>query len=108
MLENNLFPWIGSRAIAEIKAPDLLIPLRILEERNVLNTAHRTLQISGQVFRYAIATGRAEYDISQFLKGALVPEESEHYASIIEPKEVRHLLRAIDDYSGGFIVRSAL
>lgn len=108
MMQNYLFPWLGNRPIAEIKTPELLLTLRILEDRGILNTAHRVLQISGQVFRYAIATGRAEYDISSALKGALAPAKAEHYAAITDPKEVRALLNAIDNYSGGFVVKSAL
>ncbi|BBP04687.1 hypothetical protein TPL01_30130 [Sulfuriferula plumbiphila] len=72
-LERDLFPWIGKRPIAEITAPELLAVLRRIENRGALDTAHRAHQNCGQVFRYAIATGRAERDPSPDLRGALPP-----------------------------------
>jgi len=104
----DLFPWIGSRPISEIKAPELLAVLRRVESRGVLETAHRIRTIAGQVFRYAVATGRAERDISGDLRGALPPPQVKHHAAIIDPKEVAPLLRAIDGYNGGFVVKCAL
>ena len=64
-LEQHVFPWLGSRPINEIKAPELLAALRRVESKGALESAHRMRTISGQVFRYAIATGRCERDISQ-------------------------------------------
>lgn len=107
-LERDVFPWLGGRPIGEIKAPELLSVLRRIEDRGVLETAHRTKQNCGQVFRYAVATGRAERDPSQDLKGALPPVQHTHFASLTDPTEVARLLRAIDDYNGGLVVRSAL
>lgn len=104
----DLFPWIGSRPISEIKAPELLAVLRRVESRGVLETAHRIRTIAGQVFRYAVATGRAERDISGDLKGALPQPQVKHHAAIIDPKDVAPLLRAIEGYNGGFVVRCAL
>ena len=63
-LEQNVFPWIGARPIADITAPDLLAVVRRIEERGLLNMAHGTLQMCGRVWRYAVATGRAERDVS--------------------------------------------
>jgi integrase len=62
----------------------------------------------GQVFRYAVATGRTDRDITQDLKGALAPNKVKHFASITEPKEVSGLLRAIDGYQGSFVVKCSL
>ena len=107
-MEVDLFPWIGNRPIAEIKAPELLAVLRRVESRGVLETAHRVRTIAGQVFRYAVATGRAERDPSADLKGALPPPEKKHHAAITDPKEVAPLLRIIDGYQGHFIVKCAL
>ena len=107
-LERDLFPWIGGRAIAELTAPDLLKALRRIEERGAHETAHRALQNCGQVFRYAIATGRAERDPSADLRGALEPVIATHYAAITDPLAVGGLLRAMDGYSGGFVTRCAL
>ncbi len=59
-LENNIFPWVGKESISSITAPMLLEQLRRIEDRGAIETSHRVKQICGQVFRYAIATGRAE------------------------------------------------
>lgn len=107
-LENDLFPYIGNRPIADIKAPELLSVLRRVEARGALDTAHRIRSIAGQVFRYAVATGRAERDPSGDLRGALPQPADGHFASITDPKEVGALLRAIDGYQGSFVVKSAL
>lgn len=101
-------PWIGSRPIAEIDAPEMLKLLQRIEERGAHETAHRTKQRCGQIFRYAIATGRAKHDPTADLKGALTPVAVQHRAAITDPAKVGDLLRAIDGYSGGLIVRSAL
>jgi integrase len=107
-LERDLFPWIGTRPINQIKAQELLILLRRVEERGALESAHRIRTIAGQVFRYAVATGRAERDPSGDLKGALPQPGEKHHAAITDPKEVAPLLRAIDGYSGHFVVKCAL
>ncbi|MBE0620381.1 MAG: integrase arm-type DNA-binding domain-containing protein [Burkholderiales bacterium] len=107
-LENDLFPWLGDRPIAEITAPELLTCLRRIEGRGALDTAHRAHQNCGQVFRYAVQTGRAVRDPSSDLRGALPPPQREHYASITEPAAVAELLRAIDGFRGTFIVQCAL
>ncbi|CAD6557014.1 tyrosine-type recombinase/integrase [Paraburkholderia metrosideri] len=107
-LENDVFPWLGGRAIAEIKAPEVLAVLRRVEARGALDTAHRVHQNCGQVFRYAVATGRAERDISSDLRGALPPARHTHFASVTEPAEVASLLRALDGFQGTFVVQCAL
>jgi integrase len=107
-LERDIFPWIGKRPIADIKAPDLLAVLRRIESRGALETTHRAMQNCGQVFRYAVATGRTERDPTGDLRGALPPPKEEHHASIIEPKLIGALLRAIDAYEGYFVTKCAL
>ena len=107
-LEADVFPWIGGRPIAEINAPELLTVLRRIEGRGALETAHRAHQNSGQVFRYAVATGRAQRDPSGDLRGALPPVKTRHHASITDPKAVGELLRAIKGYGGSFIAKCAL
>lgn len=107
-LERDIFPWIGGRAIAEVKAPELLACLRRIEERGALETAHRALQNCGQVLRYAVVTGRAERDISSDLRGALPPVKPNHHAALTNPKEIGELLRAIDGYSGSLITKRAM
>jgi len=106
-LENDVFPWIGARPIGEISAPELLTVLRRIESRGALDSAHRVSAICGQVFRYAISTGRAERDPSADLKGALPPHKGKHLAAITEPVQIGKLMRDIDGYSGTFIVRCA-
>jgi integrase len=106
--ERDIFPWMGSKPIAEIAAPELLATVRRIEGRGAVETAHRALGNCGQVFRYAIATGHATRDISADLRGALPPVKGEHFAAITEPKQVGALLRAIDGYTGSHVVRCAL
>ena len=107
-LELNVFPWIGARTIKAITAPELLAVLRRMESRGANETAHRALQVCGRVFRFAVATGRAERDPSRDLSGALAPTKEKHLASITDPQEVGALLRAIDAYEGSWITRCAL
>jgi integrase len=107
-LEKDVFPWLGGRPIAEIKAMELLATIRKLENRGVLETAHRTLATCGQIFRYAVATGRAERDPSGDLRGALTPVKGEHFAAVTDPKKVGQLLRVFDGYDGSLVVQSAL
>ena len=107
-LERDIFPYIGGRPIKEINAPELLSVIRKIEDRGALETAHRALGNCGQVFRYAVATGRAERDPSGDLKGALPPAKSTHFASVTNPKEVGEILRALDGYQGTLPVRCAL
>lgn len=107
-IEQNVFPWLGERPIGEIKAPELLAVLRRIESRGAQETAHRVKTICGQIFRYAVATGRAERDLAADLKGALPPSPKTHLAAVTDPKEVAELLRAMDSYQGAFVTRSAL
>ena len=107
-LERDVFPCIGDHPVASIAAPQLLEVIRRIEQRGALNTAHRALQNCGQVFRYAVATGRAERDPSGDLRGALPPVKRTHFAAATEPEKVAEVLRALDGYAGTLIVRCAL
>lgn len=107
-LEKDVFPVIGNRPISEIKAPEILKMLQNIEARGVIETAYRIKIVCGQVFRYATATGRADGDPTTALKGALSKRKVKHHASITDPKETALLLRAIDAYQGGFVVKQAL
>ena len=107
-LELNVFPWLGERPIIEIKAPELLAVLRRIEFRGALETTHRVRAICGQVFRYAIATGRAERDPAADLRGALPPVKPKHLPAMTDPEKVAGLLRAIDGYQGAFVTKCAL
>jgi integrase len=101
-------PWIGSRPIADIDAPEMLKLLQRIEARGAPETAHRTKQRCGQIFRYAIATGRAKHDPTADLKGALTPVAVKHRTAITDPTKVGELLRAIDGYTGSLVVCTAL
>lgn len=107
-LDNDVFPWVGKRPISDIRAPEVLALLRRIESRGALETAHRAMQNCGQIFRYAVATGRAERDPTGDLRGALPPPKEKHHASILEPKRITELLRAIDGYQGFLVTKCAL
>ncbi len=107
-LEADIFPWLGNRPIREITAPELLACLRRVESRGALDTAHRAHQNCGQVFRYAVATGRAERDPCGDLKGAMPPVKDRHHASITDPKAIGDLLRAIEGYKGAYVTKAAM
>jgi len=98
--ETLIFPRLGDKHIATIKAPDLLATLRKIEERGTYETTHRAKQRCGQIFRYAIATGRAEHDVTADLRGALAPVVTKSRAALTDPSRVGELLRAIDGYRG--------
>lgn len=108
LFERDIFPWLGSKPISEITAPDLLAILRRIEARGALDTAHRALGNCGQVFRYAIATGRSQRDPSSDLRGALPPARGKHFAATTEPQQFAAILRAMDGYEGMLTVRCAL
>ncbi len=101
-------PWLGTKPVKAVSAPELLSVLRRIEAKGALETAHRVKQVCGQVFRYAIATGRAERDPSGDLRGAIPPASGKHMATITDPKEIGGLLRSIDDYRGNIVTRCAL
>ncbi len=107
-LERDIFPWIGGNPIADITTPQLLEVVRRIEKRGALETSHRALGNCGQVFRYAVATGRAERDLSSDLRGALPPVKGKHFAAVTEPEQIAELLKAMDGYKGTLIVQSAL
>lgn len=107
-LQLNVFPWLGTQPVGSITAPELLVVLRRIEDRGALETAHRVKQICGKVFRYAIATGRAERDPSADLRDALPPTKPKRMATITDPVKIGELLRAIAGYEGHFITRCAL
>jgi integrase len=107
-LEQDVFPWMGRLPIVEIAAPLILQTMRRVEGRGAIETAHRELQSIGQVFRYAVATGRAERDPTGDLRGALKPFLTRHMPAITDPKRVGELLRAIHAYEGMPVTRAAL
>ena len=108
LLKNDLFPYLGKRPISRITSPDLLKTLRRIESRGAIETAHRAKQLAGQIFRYAVATGRAERDPSVDLKDALAQPKRTHFKSLTEPSDVAPLMVAIRNYQGTPTVMAAL
>jgi integrase len=107
-LELYLFPWLGSKPISELTAAQILEVVKRIANLNKLETAHRTLQATSQIFRYAVQTGRALRDPCLDLRGALPSPVVKHMAAFTEPKEIAELLRAIDGFTGSFTVQTAL
>jgi integrase len=108
LLENDLTPHVGNVPIADVTAPMLLRALRKVEHRGAVETAHRARMLASQVFRYAIATGRADRNPAADLLGALSQPETKHFASLTEPADVAPLLRALWGYQGSPVVNAAL
>jgi integrase len=108
LLKRDLFPWIGKRPIAEITPAELLKPLERIENRNAIETAHRALQTAGQVFRYAWSKDMVSQDITQALRGALASRKGGNFSAITDPQLVKPLMQAISNYSGTFVVKTAL
>ena len=108
-LERDLFPWIGDRAMTDIHAMELLAALQKVEERGALETADRALMLARQVWDYWLPTAGVEQrNITEGLKARLTPYRGKSFAAIVEPKRFGDLMRAIQTYKGGPIVRTAL
>ena len=107
-LNRNVFPYIGNAPIENITVPELLKLLRRIEDRHAYETAHRVLGNIGEVYRYAIASGKAERNIALDIKGALQPVKKKHLAAVTEPEHVGELLKMMDAYSGTLTVKCAL
>jgi integrase len=106
--ERDLFPLLGEKELASIKAPELLAVLRKIEQRGAIETADRALMDCGQVWRYGVATGRVERDMCADLKGALTPYRGKHLGAIIKPNDFAQLLHQLKAYKGTLIVKAAL
>lgn len=109
-LENNVFPIIGKRPIAELEynAPALLDVLQRMVKRGAVDSTHRVREHMGAVFRYAIATGRARHDPVADLRDALPKAQGRNFAALTKPDDIAALLHAIDGYQGGPVTRAAL
>lgn len=106
-LESDIWPSLGRKPISQIKAPELLTVIRAIELRGALDIAHRALQTCGQIFRYAIATGKTDSDITRDLKGALKQRKSKSHAYLAE-KELPEFLEKLDSYDGELLTQLAL
>lgn len=107
-MEKHIFPIIGGGHIAGMEAPDLLAVVKPIEQKGQNETARRLLQIIGQVYRYAVITGRAKRNPATDLHGALKPRKTVHRAAITEPPKIAKLLRDCDSYDGYFPIVCAL
>ena len=107
--ERDLFPWIGDRAMTDIQAMELLAALHKVEERGALETADRALMLARQVWDYWLPTADVQQrNITEGLKKRLTPYRGNSFAAIVEPKRFGELMRSIQNYKGGQIVRTAL
>ena len=106
--ENDVFPWLGSRPINAIEAPELLTVLRKIEARGAIETTHRAKDACGQVFRYGIAAGYCMRNPAADLRDALKPVPTRHHAAIVDPKQAGDLLRDMLAYNGHPVTRAAL
>ena len=107
-LETWVYPTLGSRPIASITPTDVLEVLRRIEKRGTVETAHRVQSYFSQILRYAVATQRADRDVTVDLRGALQTPVTNHFAAILDPAELGGLLRAIREYRGTYPVQCAL
>ena len=108
ILEKEIFPYIGRAPISGIKAPDVLAVLRRIEDRALIVKAHKAKDAISLIFRHSIQTGRMEYNPCDNLRGALQPVRKKNFPTFTEPAQVAELLRIIDTYRGGSVVRAAL
>ncbi|WP_255873355.1 tyrosine-type recombinase/integrase [Microbulbifer elongatus] len=107
-LSRDLNPYLGKRPISEVTPPEVLRCLRRIESRGTQGTAHRVKQIASQVFRFAVAIGKADRDPTTDLSGALTPAKKKHLAAITDPAEVGRLMAALESYQGTAVVKAAL
>ena len=107
-LENQLFPHIGGKLVSALEPADILGAVSHAEKRGAIETAHRLVQFASQVCRYARLVGYCKYDVAAGLTEALPSIQTKHLAAITDPKEVGHLLRAIDDYQGDISIVTAM
>ncbi len=99
-LEKQIFPFIGDRQFSALEPADFLTAIQNAESRGAIVTAHRLAQLCGQVSRYARIVGHTRYDVAAGLAEALTPIQTTHFATITDPSEIGHLLRAMDAYTG--------
>ena len=107
-IQKDLLPYLGAHPISSLKPRDILVTVQRMEARGAVESAHRVRQICGQIFRFAVASGLVERDISADLKGALAIPKKTNYAAITDPKRVGGLLRAIYGYQGHPYATAAL
>lgn len=107
-LEAWLFPAIGNRPLKEITASELLAVLRVIEKKGLIETARRTRQIFSMIARYGVAIGACEFDVSSALTVALKPHKVKPMAALTKINDIQRLIKAMKDYKGSLIVRTAI
>lgn len=107
-LDKNVFVCLGSRPIGDIKPLELLQVIKKVSARGALEQAHRVIQICSNVYRYVVANGKADGDITRDLRGVIPAPQKRNFPTIIDPAKVGALMRAIDGYEGSFVVAAAL
>jgi len=108
ILTQYLFPLLGKKPINDIPISSILATLKAIEKKGAIETTRRARQLISQIYRYAIATGRAERDPIPDLRGAFEPQHVKHHSALVEPKDVGHLMVAIDNFQGTPVVKAAL
>ncbi|MDR3281181.1 MAG: integrase arm-type DNA-binding domain-containing protein [Synergistaceae bacterium] len=107
-LRRLVLPFIGNMEMEQIQAQTLLSVIKRIEAKGTVETAHRVLNICGQIFRYAVVTGRASRDPSSDLKGALLSVKARHFSTVTKSKDIGPLLLACEGYQGSKVVRIGL
>lgn len=107
-LEYKLFPFIGGKPFSELEPADILTAVRPVEESGAIETAHKLVRLTGQICRYARLLGYAKFDVASGLSEALSSAPVKHLATLTDPQEISHLLRAIDEYPGDVSILYAL
>jgi integrase len=108
MMEKNVIPWLGKRAIVSIEPPDVLKVVRRIEENGFHETAHRALQRTGQVMKFAVSEGILQRDPTSDIKGALASSTTKHMAAVTDPEAVAKVIRKFSNLRGTTTVRCAL
>jgi len=108
LLEHSVFPFLGGRPVADIKALDLLTLLKHIEAQETVYLAKLISVVCGMIMRYAVAVGKAEADPTPSLRGSLKSHKTKHRAALTDPRQVGRLLRAIDACPGAFVIACAL
>jgi integrase len=107
-LERDILPYIGPQPVADLRAADVLAPLRRVEARGALESAQRLLSTCGQIFRHAVGEGLVAMDPTRDLRGVLASPKASHFGALTDPQEVGGLLRAVEAYRGAPETRAAL
>ena len=107
-LVRDIYPYIGNKQIVDVSAQELLKVIQKIETRGAVESAHRTLRICSQIFRYGIVTGRLENDVTLSLKGALSTVKGGHFSAITDIDQLKSLLISIESFTGSKIVHAAL